>query len=335
MRNLGLLPLLVVLGLSFSSCKSSSNASSSLFIYASVDEDLVKELAIAFEKETQTKVEFVRLSTGEAAARIEAEKNNPQASVWLGGPAGGHAEVKAKGLTAPYLPTTATKIPAKYRDSENYWTGFYLGVLALAINPQQLAKQNLKAPETWNDLLDAKWKGKIQIANPGTSGTSYNFMTTLISRMGEPAAFEYLKGLHKNISQYTRSGQAPVKNTAIGECVVGIGYAQDILKLIHVTKAPLDVIFPKDGTGYEVSSVSLIKGAKQDAQAKKFIDWLFTAKASQIIADQYIDPLMTENVQIKKESLMPKDLKLIDTDVEWAGKNKSRLLEVWNEKING
>lgn len=335
MRNTLILTLLA-LSLAFTlSCKSSSNSSNSLFIYASVDEELVKNLAKAFEQETQNKVEFVRLSTGEAAARIEAEKNNPQASLWLGGPAGGHAEIKQKGLTTPYTPTTATKIAAKYRDPDNFWTGLYVGVLALAVNPEQIKKRNLKLPETWTDLLDPKWKGQIQMPNPGTSGTSYNFMTTMITRMGEQAALDYFKSLHKNISQYTRSGQAPVKNVALGESLVGIGYAQDIIRLIYDTKAPLQIIYPKDGTGYEVAAVSIIKDGKQPALAKQFFDWLYSSTASQIIANAYIDPLLRQNADIKKESIMPSDLKLIDTDVNWAGKNKTRLIEVWNEKING
>jgi iron(III) transport system substrate-binding protein len=333
MRKLALAALIAVLGLSVSNCKS-SNSSQSLFVSTSVDEELMKELAKSFEDETHQKVEFVRLSTGEAAARIEAEKNNPQAAIWLGGPAGGHAEVKAKGLTTPYLPTTATKIPAKFRDPQNFWTGLYVGVLALAVNPDQITKRNLKNPEVWADLLDAKWKGNIQMPNPGTSGTSYNFMTTMITKMGEPGAFDYMKSLHKNISQYTRSGQAPIKNVALGESVVGIGYAQDILRLIYATKAPLQIIYPKDGTGYEVAAISMIKGSKQEELAKKFFDWMYSAKASQVIANQYIEPLLKENITVKKESLMPTDLKLIDTNIDWAGKNKTRLIETWNEKIN-
>lgn len=323
-------------GLSFlGGCKSSSNSTSNLFIYASLDEELAKNLAKAFEEETKIKVDFVRLSTGEANARIEAEKNNPQSSLWLGGPAGGHTEAKQKGLTVAYASPLASKLNAKYRDSENYWSGLYLGVLAFAANTEQLRKLNLKAPETWNDLLNPQWKNKIQMPNPGTSGTSFNLMTALIQKMGEAPALEYLKSLHKNISQYTRSGAAPAKNVALGETVIAVGYAQDILKLIYASKAPIEMIYPKDGTGYEVAAMSLIKGGKQEENAKKFYDWMYSAKASQLMADQYIEPLLTEGIQIKLESRMPKNLTLIDTDAEWAGKNKARLIEIWNEKING
>jgi iron(III) transport system substrate-binding protein len=322
-----------VISLLLGGCKSNS---SSLFVYVSLEEETAKTLIKAFEEETGIKTEFVRLSTGEAAARIESEKNNPQASIWVGGPAGGHAEAKDKGLTVPYLSAAATDIGAKYKDPQNYWSGLYLGILAFAANPEQLKKMGTTQPDTWADLLDPRWKNHIQLPNPGTSGTSYNVMTTLIAKMGEQEAFNYMKNLHKNVSQYTRSGAAPVKNTALGESIVAVGYSQDILKLMYQSKAPIQIIYPKDGTGYEVAAMSMINGGKQPELAKKLFDWMYSPKASQILADNYLEPLKKfPETQVKKECLVPKEVKLIDTDINWAGKNKQRLIDLWNEKING
>lgn len=315
--------------------KSTEKPSEKLFAYVSLEETVAHQLLAAFEKETGTHVEFVRLSTGEATARMQAEKNNPQASLWIGGGGLGHAEAKDKGLTEAYDAKGMAAVPAKYRDPQNYWGGIYLGVLAFAVNKNKIKELGLTPPQTWKDLLDPKWKGLIQLPNPATSGTSYNLITTLIGKDGEKGAFDYLKALHKNVSQYTRSGAAPTKNVAIGETVVAVGYAQDMIKLIHESNAPLEVIYPKDGTGYEIASVSLLKGAKQGELAKKLIDWLYTSKAAQVLADQYIVPIDRKGVSMKKDSLAPANLKLIDTNVDWAAKNKQRLIEEWNEKVNG
>lgn len=309
-------------------------APESLFAYVTFDEEIAQKYIAAFEKDTGVKVEFVRLSTGEATARLEAEKANPQASIWLGGVGIGHAEMKEKGITTPYKSPAAAKIPANYKDPENYWTGIYLGILTFAVNKSTLAKKKLTAPTTWKELLDPKWKGQIQLPNPGTSGTSYNLLTALITRDGEGPAMDYFSGLHKNVSQYTRSGQAPAKNVALGEVAVGVGYSQDILRLIHESKAPLEIIYPKDGTGYEIASVSLIKGGKQQELAKKLYDWSFTQKAAQILADHYITPILKTDVKVHKEVALPKGQKLIDVSLDWAGKNKQRLVEMWNEKVN-
>jgi iron(III) transport system substrate-binding protein len=315
-------------------CVAAKAAPESLFAYVTFDEEIAQKYIAAFEKDSGVKVEFVRLSTGEATARLEAEKANPQASIWLGGVGIGHAEMKEKGITTPYLSPAAAKVPANFRDKENYWTGLYVGVLTFGVNKASLQKKNLPTPATWKDLLDPKWKGQIQIPNPGTSGTSYNLLTALIQRDGEGPAMDYFSQLHKNIAQYTRSGQAPVKNAALGEVALGVGYSHDILKLIYETKAPLEIVYPKDGTGYELASVSLIKGGKQQDLAKKLYDWSFSQKANQILADNYISPILKTNVTMKKEATLPKGQKLVDVPADWAGKNKQRLVELWNEKVN-
>jgi len=215
MKRLSLLmcaTLLVWAAGSFSGCKKSTPG---LFAYVSLDEEIAQDLMSTYEKETGVKVQFVRLSTGEASARLEAEKNNPQASIWVGGVGLVHAEAKEKGLTTPYNSPQTQKVPAAFRDKDGYWNGLYLGLLAFAANTEQLKTRGLTAPEQWSDLLDPKWKGLIQIPNPGTSGTSYNLITTLIAKTDEAKAFDYLKKLHNNVSQYTRSGMAPRKKRCL------------------------------------------------------------------------------------------------------------------------
>lgn len=153
--------------------KSSTDAASEgVFVYASLDEEIGQKLIAAYEKETKEKVQFVRLSTGEAAARLEAEKANPQASLWLGGVGLLHAEAKEKGLTAPYESEATKKFQPQHRDKNGYWNGIYLGILAFAVNTEQLKKRNLQAPQSWQDLLDPKWKGLIQLISKGQCSSS-------------------------------------------------------------------------------------------------------------------------------------------------------------------
>jgi len=327
-----LIGLVGVLGL-VAGCSKPFSANK-IAIYTSLEESVAQKLAEGFEKDSGIKVEFVRLATGEASARIEAEKNNPQAALWLGGVGIGHAELKFKDLTTPYISQTTEKIPMSLRDERGYWNGLYQGILVFAANKSQLEKKNLTIPTTWSELLDPKWKGMIQIPNPGTSGTSYNLLTALIQSMGEEKAFNYMKSLHKNISQYTKSGMAPTKNVAIGETVLAVGYFHDIIRLVEESRAPIQISIPLDGTGYEVSAVSLIKGGPKPELAAQLIEWMYSPRASQILADGYYVPIFLEGVEMKKEAILPKGLKLIDVNMDWAGQNKERLINLWNSKVN-
>ena len=67
----------------------------------------------------------------------------------------------------------------------------------------------------------------MQVADPNSSGTAYNLLATVVQLMGEDKGFDYLKALHKNVSQYTKSGAAPAKAASLGETAVGIVFIHD------------------------------------------------------------------------------------------------------------
>lgn len=55
-----------------------------LTVYTALPDTEVPTYYSEFQKETGIKIQSVRLSAGELLARVTAEKNNPQASVWFG-----------------------------------------------------------------------------------------------------------------------------------------------------------------------------------------------------------------------------------------------------------
>ena len=120
----------------------------------------------------------------------------------------------------------------------------------------------------------------MQVADPNSSGTAYTLLATIVQIMGEDKGFDYLKALHKNINQYTKSGAAPAKAMALGETTAGIAFMHDIVTMV-VDKAPVKVVAPCEGTGYEIGSMSLIKGAKNMDNAKKFYDWALTRECAE------------------------------------------------------
>ncbi len=301
--------------------------------YTTLDEELAREVFKAFTEETGIQVDWVRLSTGECVARMEAEQANPQASIWYGGVGLGHIEAKDKGLTMPY-DSPAANMPPNFKDSENYWSGIYAGPLCFESNTKMLEKYGLTAPRSWEDLIKPEYKGHIQMANPGSSGTAYNVLATMVQILGEDRAFEYMKELDKNITQYTRSGSAPGKNASIGEVTIAIGYAHDGVKLVD-TGYPLDITFPAEGTGYEVASISLIKGGPEGEldNAKTLYDWALGETAAKIYASRFVVPFV--DVPLAKGAVPISQVNTIDQDDVWSAANKQRLVDKWNEVIGG
>jgi len=301
-----------------------------ILAYTTLDEPLARAVFEAYEKDTGVKVEWVRLSTGEAVARMEAERKNPQVDIWFGGVGLGHIEAKDKGLTTPYVSPNAKNIPAKFKDKDGYWTGIYAGALCFVSNINRLKELGVEAPKSWADALKPEFKGHIQMANPASSGTAYNVIATVVQLWGEEKGFEYMRDLHKNISQYTKSGSAPGKNAAIGEIPVGIGYAHDQVKLVS-QGYPLVITFPSEGTGFEVASISLVKGGPNPELAKRLIDWALTERAARLYAAECVVPFV--DVPLKKGAIPISQVNTINQDDVWAAANSERLIERWQNEI--
>lgn len=334
MKRIALLVLIAVIAVSTAGAAGraeSDGQSNRVTAYTTLDEQLAREVFNAFTEETGIQVDWVRLSTGEAVARMEAEAANPQASIWFGGVGIGHIEAKQKGLTRPYE-SPAASMPAQFRDSENYWHGIYAGMLAFASNNNVMDRIGAEPPQSWEDLTDPVYRNQVQVANPGSSGTSYNVLATMVQLLGEDDAFEYMNRLDANIVQYTRSGSAPGRNAALGEVGVAIGYSHDIVRLIS-EGYPLSISFPSEGAGFEVAAISLIANGPEDQQqaAERLVDWGLGETAASLYASQFVVPFV--DVELAEGAVPISQVNVIDQDDVWAAAERSRLVDKWNDVI--
>ncbi|MDB5893073.1 MAG: iron transporter substrate-binding protein [Rhodoferax sp.] len=316
-----------------------ARAAEELVVYCNVQEEWCRPMVTAFEKATGVKVLMTRKSVGETYAQIKAEAANPKADIWWGGTGDPHLQAAEEGLTEPYKsPKLAELQPwaVKQAEAAKYRTvGVYAGALGFSYNTEELAKRKIAAPKCWADLTKADFKGEVQVANPNASGTSYNMLATLVQVMGEDKAFDYMKALHKNVNQYTKAGAAPARAVATGESMVGITFMHDAVTQV-VEGAPVKVVAPCEGTGYEIGSMSIVKGAKNMANAKKWYEWALTPEAQGLAvnAKAYQVP---SNKAAPTPAQAPKfaEIKLIEYDFVKYGSTaeRSRLLAKWDKEV--
>jgi iron(III) transport system substrate-binding protein len=310
-----------------------AQAQDSVVVYSSVDEENAKKLLDAFTSATGVKVRFTFLSSGPAVARIEAEKNNPQADIWYGAPSENHVVLREKGLSQPYVSPNAKDLAAKYKDPEGYWTSFYMNPLGFASNVNVLKQKGVEPPTSWADLLKPEFKAQVQTPSPQTSGTGYNMVAALVMIMGEEKAFDYLKKLNPSIQTYTQSGTAPSKAAAIGQAGVGIQFTPAFLQLIE-EGYPLKITFPKEGVGFEAPAISILKGAPHLELAKKLVDWSITIPGQNAITDAktYFFPVHPK-ARLAKGLPSFDEVPAINYDAVWAGKEKKRLVDRWINEV--
>jgi iron(III) transport system substrate-binding protein len=296
-------------------------------------------LSQSYTKQTGAKVNLTIKSTGEVLAQLNAEKANPKLDVWFGGTGDPHMQAAEQDLTlehrSPSLPRLHDWAQAQARTASYKTVGVYLGVLALSYNTEVLAKKKLAAPKCWVDAIKPEYKKEIQMANPHSSGTAYTAIATIVQIMGEDGAFDYFKKLHPNISQYTRSGSAPVRNAARGENTIGVSFYSDIVGEAEAG-FPVKGNTPCEGTGYEVGSMSLVKGSRNLESAKKFYEWALTpaAQATAYEARSYQVPSHRDTTV---HPLVPKvaEMKLINYDFAKFGTAamRKKLLERWDKEV--
>jgi iron(III) transport system substrate-binding protein len=316
-----------------------AQAQGELTLYCSVQEEWCRPMATAFERATGVKVSMTRKSSGETFAQLKAEAANPRGDVWWGGTGDPHLQAAEEGLTLEYRsPKLAELHPwaVKQAEQSKFRTvGIYAGALGYVYNSDQLAKRGLKAPACWADLAKPEFKDEVQVADPNSSGTAYTKVATLIQLMGEDKAFEFLKAMHKNVNQYTKSGAAPARAAATGETLVGIVSQHDGVTQV-VSGAPVKVVSPCEGTGYEIGSMSIVKGAKNLDNAKKFYDWALTPEAQALAGDAkaYQVP-SNKNAKAPPGAPNLSEIKLIDYDFAKYGSSaeRTRILAKWDAEV--
>jgi iron(III) transport system substrate-binding protein len=258
-------------GLLLSAC-AQEQESKELNLLCVPQEEWCQGMKEEFEKEFGITVNYVRMSTGEALARLEAERENPQFDIMWGGPIDTYISGKGEGMFEPYeSPNVANLLDKdKYLDPDNYWAGIYVGSLGFATNEDFLAAHpGLEAPTSWADLLKPEFEDQLLVAHPSTSGTSYTALSTILQLMGEEAGWEYLNDYAAHVLQFTKSGAAPAKFVGLGEGAVGVVFSHDIVKQIEAG-LPLVLSFPEDGTGYEIGGMAIVKGAQHPDAAQKW-----------------------------------------------------------------
>jgi iron(III) transport system substrate-binding protein len=313
----------------------SGTTPTSLTVLCTPQEDWCQAMTKAFQDETGIPTSFVRLSSGEALAKLRATKSNPEFSVWWGGPADGFVAANAEGLLETYASPEAAKIPAEQKEASGVWTGVYVGALGFCSNTKILGELGVAAPDSWDDLLDPKLKGQVAVAHPASSGTAYTAFYTQVLRLGgEEPAMDYMKKLHTNVLQYTKSGSAPAQMAGRGEIAVSIVFSHDCVKNIEAGFADLVVGFPTEGTGYEIGGVALIANAPEKDAAKMWIDWSLTAKTQEIGATVASYQLPTNpDAAISSKSVKLSDVKLVDYDFDAAGAARADLTKRFEDEI--
>ena len=311
-------------------------AADTVNVYSIWPENWARPMFEEFEKATGIKVNFVRFSSGEALARVIAEKNNPRVDVLFGGPVETFAAGISEGVFEAYKPPSFAALPARFKHADGQWVAIADDPLVFMTNDKFLKEHNLKAPVSWNDLLVPAYKNMLQMADARTSGTAVTRIFSVLEVNGrdENKAFDYMKKLRPNVQLYTKSGGGGTLPVGLGQAGGGIFFIVDALD----TKAKgyeVTISFPKEGIGTAAEGIALIKGAKNPDLGKKLIDWATSPAMQGQFAKYKINFVPAHPAVAPEPSLAEvlKGVKLFPIDAEYAGANRKRVVDRWIAEV--
>jgi len=303
-------------------------------VYTALENDQLQPFKQAFEADTpDVEIAWVRDSTGVITARFLAEKDNPRADVVWGLAGSSLLMFDQAGLLEPYAPAGVAQLKPQFRSSKNppTWTGMdaYLGIICF--NTVEAAKSNIPVPKSWKDLLSPAYKDKLVMPHPASSGTGYLAVAAWLQVMGEAEGWKYMDALHQNIAVYTHSGSAPCVQAARGERVAGISLEMRGARE-KTNGAPIEVVLPQEGVGWDLEATGVVKGSKNMAAARKLADWAITKKANELY-NKYNAVVAYPGVNnVPPNYPAGAEAAMVKNDLDWMAKNRDAILAEWSKR---
>jgi iron(III) transport system substrate-binding protein len=336
-RPVRILSLAALLALAFGA----QAEKTTLLVYTALETDQLKAYQEGFNKvQPDIELKWVRDSTGVITAKLLAEKSNPQADVVMGVAASSLALLDKQGMLEPYAPLNLDAVMSAYRDKKTppAWFGMDVWGATVCFNTVEAAKKGIAKPTSWNDLLAPAFKGQIVMPNPASSGTGFFDVNAWLTLWGDDngkgGGWKFMDKLHENIAQYTHSGSKPCTLAGNGEYVVGISFEYRA-NTIKAKGAPIDLVFPKEGLGWDLEAFAIHKGTKKLDAAKKLADWASSKDAMLLYGKNFA--ITAQPGVAAPLANVPKDYeaRLVKLDFVKAAEGRERVLAEWTKRYNG
>lgn len=309
------------------------STSKKVTVYSPHETTLINPIIKEFQEVTGITVELVTGGSGELLNRIKAESGKPLGDVLWGG--GAESLEAFKENFEPFEVSESENILDVYKSSDNSWTGFSALPMVIMYNKDMVKETDV--PDSWESLLDAKWKGKIAYADPAKSGSSFTQLVTILKAKGDAGeeGWSFVKKLQKNMDGkvLSSSSMAP-KGVADGEFPIGLTHEQGAYQYIS-GGANVGVSYPTEGTSAVPDGMAIIKGAKNVDNAQKLLNFLAGKDVQDMLVKEFNRRSVRTDVEPPEGLIKTTDIKLVDYDLEWASSNQTDILGKFQDILIG
>jgi iron(III) transport system substrate-binding protein len=313
----------------------SSGPSGRLVVYTTTYDAEYELIVGGFEKKyPNIRVEPITAGAGELKTRIKAEAANPQGDVMFGGLLYSDA-VNMPDSWESYVSPNNASMPENFRNSTGKLSFMTLQIVNLLVNKEEAAKLGVTIT-SYDDLLNPKLKGKIINANPTSSSSAWNQLTTILAVKGgydNGSAWDYIEKLVQNLGGVmTGSSSTVYKGVFNGEYVVGLTYEAPCITYIEEGYGNVvEIVYPSEGITAIPFASAIIRNAKNMDNAKLFIDWVTSDEAQKLWAGSTARQANT-NLPTTNTVLVPVNkIKILPRDENYLAENEQKIKDRWNQ----
>lgn len=304
-----------------------------LVVYSSNNPEVNTPVMKEFQERTGIEVQLITAPGGELVKRIEAEAENPQADVLYGG--GREIHETLQEFFQPYVTSENDAIITDFLYPDSISTPQFVFPQVIMYNKDLVSEDEV--PQGWADLLDPKWKGKIALADPAASSSSYAQLVTMLIAFGrdDGGGWDFVKALMDNIDGKMLSGSTMVhKGVADNEFYFGITPEDNPLRYIQ-NGANVGIIYPVEGTSLRSDGNSILKGAKNLDEAKMFMDFIASKDVHLLGQREFLRRSTRNDIPPLEGSIATEDIAANPFDAQWASDNKDDVLERFHRIVTG
>lgn len=303
-------------------------------VYSPHGPEVLGDYEVRFETaHPDVDVQVLDMGAQDVYARVKAESARPQGDVWWGAPTSMFIQAAGEGLLEPYRPTWASQVDADCRDPEDRWYATFRSPLAILFNNTVYTRET--APQTWDELIEPKWKGKITLRKPLPSGTMRIFIGAMIMRQPSvEAGLEWLRKLNANTESYEDSPQFLFDHIKRRGDLVTVWLEPDTVLQRERNRYPFDCVVPPD-TPALLEGIAVIKGAPHADWARKFYEFVTSPESLAQQAHAYAKMPVRNDIDPATLPAWMSSLHYTPMKIDWKtfAEHENEWCERWTKEV--
>lgn len=295
-----------------------------LTVYTTIPADMASIIANEYRTENNVQINFVPLSTEELQDKI---KNNALSDVDM---VLTDSELLEQMAAANELEGNISErediVQETFKGANNQWIGIWYDPIVFCYNTDYI-KNTWQIPLTWEALAQRK-DIKIAMTDFMVASAASNILYSLVETKGEDAALNIVGGIHLRVVRYAKYLSTPVRMAGMAEADVAIAVQSETLRYVH-DNYPLSIIYPKDGTAYQLTGVGVIKSSQEKAAANDFVQWLLGDEVQLALQSNRYFLVPTNYSSLTYKEFAGKNIRFFQKQIHLDDNSKKIVLNRW------